>query len=341
MADGVPVCSNASCEVRRTGVCLLGNDPIESCPEYVDDEIVLDEGEVDEDTVTEEEKKRIPIRTGEILSEADLVSLRMAKRTTIISLVGDVKVGKTTLIAALYQQFCKGAFAGCLFRSSQTLTAFAKRHHHSLLKSGLELPQTPRTSMAEGVGFLHLNLLSDSVRPVDLVISDRSGEAFQAARINTSLVEGLGEFRIADRICFLLDADRLTDHETRARYKREFKQMIWALLHNADLSPEISLEVLVTKIDKLSRRENEIPDASQELKEFEDSLIEELRAEGYEIGVFRICALPSANYAVGLVGIEDLLKRWLGQFVPIDASPMPAHKPARYIDRLVEIWGDE
>lgn len=341
MAENALICRNASCEVKRTGICALGNDPVDSCPEYDPEQAELDTGEEESSQIVGDDEPQVAIRSSEALTEGELESFRMANRSIVVSLVGDVKAGKTTLVTALYAQFCKGSFAGYSFESSRTLAGFARRHHLSLLKSGSEKPITPRTSIANGVGFYHLNLQADSVRSVHLIVADRSGEAFQAARIDTSLVEGLRELRLADRACFLLDADKLTDPGTRANYRREFKQTIWALLQNNAFSSKVVLEVLATKIDKLSRPGSEAKVAREELREFEDGLIKEFGAEGYHISAFEICALPSANYKIGLVGVEELLARWLNPPSRTDICPLRPDRSARAIDRLVEFWDGE
>lgn len=336
MADA-PICRNASCDVGTSGVCALHNDPIESCPEYGADEAALDEDTDSEDAPASEQKKFVDIRPSEALDQQALWELRQRRRTTTVGLIGDVRAGKTTLIATLYAQFCKGPYAGYKFKASRTLTGFARRHYLALMKSGRQVPATPRTSMGDGVGFFHLSVVNEQDATADLIISDRSGEAFRAARTNTDLLENLTELKLCDRICFLLDADKVTTPETRAGYRREFKQLIWALLQNNSFAPGAILEVLTTKIDKMAKREDKAA-LLQELQTFETSLIEELKREGFDISVHRICALPRANYETGFVGIEDLLRRWLNVEPSVGVQPIVPDKPARAIDRLLEFW---
>ncbi|MBZ6077576.1 TRAFAC clade GTPase domain-containing protein [Microvirga puerhi] len=340
MADERTLCRNAECGVVRTGVCVLGNDPIDSCPEYDPELSELDQGDEEDSSSEPTAELTTRLRSSEILLESDVWPLRKAYRTNTVSLVGDVKSGKTTLIASLYALFCKGPFSGFSFRGSRTLTGFARRHHLALEKSGREVPTTPRTSMNDGVGFFHLDLSCEIGGTAQLLISDRSGEAFQSARVNTAMVDELRELRLSDRVCFLLDAEKLTQVETRASYRREFKQMIWALIQNGAFSTDVKLEVLTTKIDKLTKREDE-KEALIELEEYENGLSNEFKKANVRLDVFRICALPRANYKVGLVGLEELVKRWLAPTAPIDTLPLPAVSPARAFDRLLEFWSGE
>ncbi|MBN4097048.1 hypothetical protein [Methylobacterium sp. OT2] len=334
MADGSP-CRRSDCEVARTGVCALGNDPIDSCDEYEADEAALETGE-DEDKLEAEERPVEPKRLlhrSDMLTRSELWSMQQAQPTTVVSLVGDVRVGKTTLIAALYASFCRGPFAGYSFRSSRTLTAFARRLHKVLVRSDLALPDTDRTSRQDGVGFLHLTVV-DPTGPRSLLIADRSGEDFQAARSDTSLIAALWELPLADRICFILDAGKLANPETRAGYKRRFKQQIWALLNNGAVSENAALEIVTTKLDKLAPKPSPEP-VLDELAKFESEILEELAAVGRTLGIRRICAMPRSNFEVGRIGLQELFQGWLMPRPPKVITPEPAVSPARWVDRML------
>ena len=334
MADGSP-CRRSGCEVALTGVCALGNDPIDSCDEYEAEEAALDTGEdEDEPEAVEQpvEPKRL-LHRSDMLTRSELWSMQQAEATTVVSLVGDVRAGKTTLIAAIYDAFCRGAFAEYSFRSSRTLTAFARRLHKALLRSDLALPETDRTSRQDGVGFLHLTVVGPC-GPRPLLIADRSGEDFQAARSDTSLIAELWELPIADRICFILDAGKIANADTRTGYKRRFKQQIWALLNNGAISENAVLEIVTTKLDKLAPKPSSEP-VLDELAKFENEVVEEFAAVGRTIGVRRICAMPRSNFDVGRRGLEELFQGWLNARPLKDVTPEPAVSPSRWVDRML------
>ncbi|QND23748.1 hypothetical protein HB774_30145 (plasmid) [Rhizobium leguminosarum bv. viciae] len=336
MTENGLLCRHATCEVATTGKCAQGYDPVDSCSEYDPDQSQLDPGnEPSEEAPAEETYTRI--RSSETLSEEDIWSFRKTHRTMTVSLIGEFKTGKTTLISGIYALFCKGPFAGFSFRGSRTLTGFARRHFLALESSGRDVPTTPRTSMADGVSFFHLDLASRQGGATHLLISDRSGEAFQSARVNTAVIADLRDLKLSDRVCFLLDAERLVQPETRAGYRREFKQTIWALVQNGAFRENVALEVLSTKIDKISRLENSA-DLFAELEEYETALVQEFSSEGIEVETFRICVLPRANYELGQVGMEELIRRWLSVRPTESPYPLPSAAPARSIDRLVELW---
>lgn len=321
--------------VATSGVCALGNDPIESCSEYEPEEVALDHGEDEGELGTTERpvESKLALHRSDMLNRSELWSMQKAVAATTVSLVGDVKAGKTTLIAALYSSFCKGPFAGYSFRSSRTLMAFARRHHKALERSNLPLPATDRTSRQDGVGFFHLNVVGRTGQR-HLLIADRSGEDFRAARRDTSLIPELWELAMADRICFMLDAGKIARPETRAGYKRKFKQQIWALLNNDAIPENALLELVSTKLDKLAPKPSTTP-VLDELTDFENAVVEEFGAAGRRVGVRRICAMPRSNFGVGLIGLEELFQGWLELRPAKDVSPLPATAPARWVDKML------
>lgn len=334
------VCSNTECDVALTGNCKRGFDPIETCPDFTDEDVEqLDPGiEVDDDKSddTPETDDGVLLRPNGLITEERITGFRQGHRTQTIVLVGEQRAGKTTLLAAVYGLFCKGPLNEHTFVGSQTLRAFAERNHLALKSSNLDAPTTPRTSRGDPLGFFHLMLKKDGVIS-NIVISDRSGEAFEAARTNTALTGRLTELALADRVCFLLDAPRLTKLETRAGYKRTFKQLIRTLLDNDTLPSTSIIEVLVTKQDRLTNKPDG-RDLEAEVGDYEQELIEEFGNRGHDFSIHKVCALPRADVDLGFVGLAELIERWSSPALDVDITPPPAVGPDRWIDRLLDIW---
>lgn len=337
MTDGQSICSNPECRVAETGVCAKGYDPLDACPEYsVEDVASLDAGEDDSSPERSPDEDAISLESNRTISEDEITGFRARFRTQTVVLVGEQKTGKTTLLAAIYGLLCKGPVGGRSFVGSQTLYSFAERNHLALANSEQEIPTTPRTSRGDKVGFFHLRLRARD-HDTDLLIADRSGEAFEDARVNTDLMAPLIELSLADRVCFLLDAARLTEIESRAHYRRIFKQAIRALIDNAKIPKTATIEVLINKIDRLSNPDGE-RDLQQEVTDYEQELLKEFGSSGHDFQVHQICALPRANVKLGFVGISDLLARWSPPPVEVEITPRPLHYTARWIDRLPAIW---
>ena len=308
MSEAAPACRNPDCQVATTGRCALNHELLDSCEEYGAAEADLDFGNDDEPDDPVETALPTRLRSSDLLKPEQLWALQKQVPTKTVALIGDFRAGKTTLISALYASFRKGPLAGYSFRSSRTLTAFARRHHDALLQSQRNSPVTLRTSRQEGLGFFHLCLRDPANEHHNLLIADRSGETYAEARSDTSLISQLIELECADRVCFLLDSARLADVEQRHTYKRAFKQQIHAFLDNGALSPRTTLEMVTTKLDKL-KPQIEGRALIEELAEFEAATLAEF--SHVSLTARRVCALPRADYAVGVVGLDKMVHDWL------------------------------
>jgi hypothetical protein len=146
-----PICSDNECKVQVDGKCRLKYDPVESCPNYAAEKDVVVEA------VVEEEPRTAPpvgIWSSEKMLLTNLTAFARRRRVRRVALVGEEKVGKTTLLASIYGMYCKGPFADLSFAGSETLLAFARLQAFVLLSSGRTSPTVPRTSRRDPVKLL-------------------------------------------------------------------------------------------------------------------------------------------------------------------------------------------
>lgn len=335
MASPQPLCAIADCDVARTGKCHIGHDPVEQCPNYAPEAA----GSVEEEesvaaTPAPSVAPPVGIASGDVMLLSDLAAFMRSKSVRSVALVGEQKAGKTTLLASLYAMYCKGPFANMRFVGSRTLVGFAKRHQLALLNSERAHPTTPRTSRDEPVAFFHLALAHDhTARPVDLIISDRSGEAYAAARLDTSLIQQLPELRYAERVCFLLDGAKLIARDKRAPYSRQFKQMIHALHDNGALSNATAIEVLATKFDITNK--GDVEEQVNYLTSYESAMVKEFSVRGLNVTCHRVCALPKADRGTGFLGLAETIERWTAPLAKPDLSIRPLHNSPRQFDRML------
>lgn len=310
----------------------MQNPETDTQAEILEDDDSLDPGEEFETPV---EATGLRLRPNEAITQEEVSDFRGQVRTKTVVLVGEQKAGKTTLLASLFGQFCEGPVGHYTFAESRTLLAFAERRHLALEKSRRTSPSAPRTSRADPVHFFHLGVADKLGKRFNILISDRSGEAFDAARKNTQLLSKLDELQMADFVCFLLDAGKLTNIETRAGYKRKFRETIRALNDNGVIPSGAKIEVLVTKLDKLQRKGVDA-DALEEVARYEADLRSEFVDKVTSFGIYQVCALPRANFATGVVGLSEMIERWCSPELPVDTRPSLVANAARYIDRLLE-----
>jgi len=301
--------------------------------EILEDEDSLDPGEEFETPV---EATGLRLRPNVAITQEEVSDFRGQVRTKTVVLVGEQKAGKTTLLASLFGQFCEGPVGPYTFAESRTLLAFAERRHLALEKSRRKSPSAPRTSRADPVHFFHLGVADKLGQRFNILISDRSGEAFDAARKNTQLLSKLEELQMADFVCFLLDAGKLTNIETRAGYKRKFRETIRALNDNGVIPSGAKIEVLVTKLDKLQRKGVDA-DALEEVARYEADLRSEFVGKVNSFGIYQVCALPRANFETGVVGLSEMIERWCSPELPVDTRPPRVENAARFLDRFLEV----
>jgi Double-GTPase 2 len=332
------LCERTGCPVAQTGKCDLKHDPVELCPHY--GKAPQASQDTGEERTSPRRTKPSPVKiaAGETMEWADLDAFSRGHRVRTVSVIGEPRSGKTTLIAALYASLCRGPVGDHEFVGSRTLVGFARRHHMALLNSDRKSPKTPRTSRDDPTAFLHLALRPRSGGAVSqLIVSDRSGEAYQAARQDTALVKELRELQLADRACFVLNAAKLTNPERHAAYSRQFKQMIYALRDNGAFREGVAIEVLATKIDA-TKRPDRVAECAAILDEYEARIVEEFRYAGIEFGFHRVCALPKTHLETGYFGVDETLARWTAPR-PLPDVAQPAVKDAsRQIDRLLAKW---
>lgn len=300
-------CLVSDCPVQTTGKCKLGNDPVESCPNYAQSEVEVAAEETTE--AAPEKRPPITIASGDVMHLEDVAVFARQRRIRTVALVGEHKAGKTTLLASIYEMYCKGPFAGMTFAGSRTLVGFAKRHHLALLNSQRTSPTVPRTSRNDPPAFFHLALARRPGDIADLIMSDRSGEAYGFARTATELIPALSELRLAERICFILDGARIASIEQRTSYTRHFKQMIHALHDNGALEHAPAVEILSTKFD-ITRTRADADDQIKYLTDYEQQVVDEFASSHLTICCFRVCALPKRDHAIGFLGLDDVVRRW-------------------------------
>jgi hypothetical protein len=333
------LCSRPGCEVAQTGQCDLKHDPVELCSNYgkaAQQQTALPSEE--QPTIQRGTRVAIEISSSDTMEWEDLEAFSRGHRIRAVSLIGEPRSGKTTLIAAIYASLCKGAIGDRVFVGSRTLVGFAKRHHLALLNSERRSPKTPRTSSDDPTAFFHLALRPKDGGPIShLIISDRSGEAYQAARQDTALVKNLTELRLAERACFVLNAAKLTNPERHAAYSRQFKQMIYAFRDNGVFRDNVAVEVLVTKIDTTKKPDRAARSAAI-LDEYEAKIVDEFKVAGIEFGFHRVCALPKSHLETGYLGLAETVARWTAPQQLPDAVQPAVGDAFRQIDRLLAKW---
>src|SRR3546814_19793189 len=105
-----------------------------------------------------------------------------------------------------------------MFCQSRSLLGFEKKTLQSRAMSGSATPDTPRTSVQEGLQFFHLALTDETnVKRTDILISERAGELYSEVRDRHETAHQLIEVIKANTISIILDGERVRESRRRGR----------------------------------------------------------------------------------------------------------------------------
>ena len=313
-------CSKLECEVASTGACAEGHAPLESCPFYgkasetdenFDDDF---ENESVESDLDFDDVKFVDLPSGEALNAIGVEEFLRWRPIRLITVVGERDSGKTTLICSIYDQFLRGPFAEHYFAGSRTLIGLERRSHLSRLESGLDSPDTPRTSLSDGVRFFHFAAVRMDERNArtDLMLSDRAGEKYRQARDKSEVVSELFEVAKADRLVLLLDGARLANPAERSNALTSVRHTLRAFLDGGAISCNTYVQVVTTKIDRIEiQSESEKQVIHKFLSDFKQRLCDAFRDRVGGLTFFEIAARDPDGNLPPAYNVDQLVANWL------------------------------
>ncbi|HDZ3707979.1 TPA: 50S ribosome-binding GTPase [Vibrio cholerae] len=255
-------CTNPNCNYETDGYCLDGLSP-EECPNLskgLDLELISPEGVDDsEDELQERTSSDIKMQLfGQSPLTEDIASATMKEFSSkVISFVGPVGVGKTTLISSMYDVFSRSNQLNVRFGRSLSMYAFEKLCHHARVTSNGAEVSTPRTTSADGVAFYNLSIVDSSETRQDIYLADRSGESYSEMLNDIGLVQQFNELRRSDLICVLVDSSSLGNKAKRHKYRRLTTNLIKTIVNNLDVNDDSRLILLLTKYDLVEGYDSE------------------------------------------------------------------------------------
>lgn len=256
-------CSNPNCNFDVDGSCIEGLS-LGECPslsEDIDLELISPdplEPETDVELLNETVATKKQLLIGQSpLTEQNASDILKANSGKVISFVGPVGVGKTTLISSIYDIFNRNHNLDVKFGRSFSIYAFEKLCHSARVTSKGTVISTPRTSSSNGVGFYHISIVDSNDTRQEVLLADRSGENYIEMINDISLVHQFNELKRSDLICVLVDSSDLGNVLTRHKTRRQTIKLlnsVFAMFNQCHL-PSIAL--LLTKYDLVENTERE------------------------------------------------------------------------------------
>ena len=263
-AQEQPSCSNPDCKLRETGACVDGHEDLTACPFHGQELSEIETGgrveEIETSTpiVSREMEHRpslVKIDRAEAFNLHETATLLSARPAAVVSIVGPVGAGKTSLIASAYDLFQTGRLDDLYFAESRTLLGFEKISHPARASSEASEVVMERTDNAPDPFFYHLCLRHrGSLR--DVLIADRSGELYERVSDQPSYARDLIELTQAWAITVLIDGEAMCQPLRRHEILAEARQFLSSITHAEALSPSARLIFVLTKTDLVDASDN-------------------------------------------------------------------------------------
>ncbi len=321
---GRPRCEKPDCRFADDRLCIEDAQPAEDCPSLT---WTLEEEDDDSGHASPDAKTPSHPAAESGVYHAEHLRLDQArvavagKAMIVISVVGDQKSGKTTLLAALLERFEIGPFGGFMFAGTDTPRAFDFRSHRSRVTSGRSTPTTERTHLKDGLHFLHLAVATNGPElRHELLFADRAGEHFEDMRRSSDGAQRLVELAAADAVLLLVDGDRLAHPQLRNGERHKAAVSARAIRESGILRQGTLLLVVLTKLDLVQAADQ--PDPA--LAAFEEVASSIARDSGSLLRVHKlhIAARPEK----GSLGLGYNLDGMLEQLVAAKCAVEPGER---------------
>lgn len=306
-------CPNPDCRVSETGKCVegfsLGECPHQKNTATNDSPLIIEDIDIHLQQPPASIVPERSIARGEILNIDEATDILRSGPCRVMAVIGPMKSGKTTFGIGLYDAFQNSTFGRWSFSGSMTLPAFERRCHLSRFECGKSTPETTRTSLSDGLGFLHIAVhCSDSGR-TDLLISDRSGEFYTDIADNKENCINLHEVLRADHVLFLVDGEKLASDE-RHGVINDVRMMITTLMEGGILTKTHRVGIVLTKYDLVLASEFK-ERVEKDFAGLVKKIAENYGADLAEIKPFKISARSENDDVESCHGVLEILEETL------------------------------
>lgn len=303
-------CRLFGCGGPRSGVCI-NNLSFDECPDVIE----LDEKVEDTEEAAETSTRTVLLPGGRSLNAEACDALLRQRSGIVVGLVAGPDVGKTTLIATMYELLHRRRIAASSFAGSETLRGYEERSYLARASSNAAVPNTHRTPTSAQLNFTHLRVVSGGELS-NVFFSDRSGEHFESVLNRPGDIDNFPELHRANAILMLVDLVRLVNdtHVTVSAVRR----LLMAMVQNELLAGKKTI-LVGTKADiaiptPTSRK------AERELRILTDELNNRTGGQGIVGRQVIACRARRGTTVIG-EGIESLLQKLLVSRPPRQQQP--------------------
>jgi len=323
-------CSLPGCNGPMSGVCINGLN-FEECPDVVAN-LVADDISVSVDD-SPRSSDLVSTRGLSSLDALSCDSLLRARGGIVVGVVAGPEVGKTTMIATMYEMLHRGHIPDVQFAGSETLRGYEERCHLARVASNGLIPNTPRTPTSAKLSFTHLRLATtEGIK--EIIFSDRSGEHFDNVLDNPASIVEFSELARADVILLLVDIEHFlkAPHLPTSRLRRLLMTM-----DQQSLLTRKTVRLVGTKAD-LAKSKEDLKAARVSLRDLASDLTSRTNGR-VEITPLLIAARRRDGATEIAEGLKELLFEILKDPAPFAAEQVfawPVHLTE--MDKLMHVY---
>lgn len=279
---------------------------------------------------TSEDLADLPLVTSDAeMSFEDALTLTGRRGARLVMLMGEIGVGKTTVMVQLWTQLVGvEAVGGYRCAGSRTAIALEERAYLSRMAAGVGRRSTARTHYNENEGLLHIRVARPDSDVLDLLFADYSGERYEHIREGTAAKVELPWAPRADRILLVINGAELSTSNAREIETDRAARLLYALRAGDLVRDGARVAVLVARDDEVD--DEALTAARPRL----DALVATARELDPSAGLLRVAARPTSGEEPR--GFAELLEWICSDDVSTEPSAVTMPRPERAIARARE-----
>lgn len=249
------LCTNKDCKVETEGVCVEGRT-LPQCPFYKKSDtqtaILASDGASTPPNASPSSTPKedmVSLSSGQCLSATECSNFLKSERAIVVAVIGHSNVGKSTLMAGIYDMFHQGARDPYKFSGSKTMYAFEDLCHYVRSSCRCTVPLAPHTPRKDTARFYHLSLATTRTGNLNFLFSDRAGEEYEEASNRAENCKKLFEVARADVILVLADAAELGDVAKRHTARRKALGILRAIKDAQLVDTQSKIGIIMTRFD--------------------------------------------------------------------------------------------
>lgn len=308
--NAVIKCANPDCKIALGGRCLEGFPEASTCPQF-GKALVIISGTTEQ--APRSSASGLRLSHAEALSISEATTLLRKGPCNVISLVGPLDSGKTSLIAGMYDLLQRGPMGGYAFAGSSTMHSLERACHDSRRESERTEAHMERTERGD-VLFFHLDLVEEECGAKRAALfGNRAGEEYSIVQDEPKRAQTYPELKRSDVLTVLVDGEKLLDAGERHQVRAQVRLILRAFVEVGVAPPWQRLALVLTKLDAILKNETARDGALRFFQTLAANVRTDYTAKFAVVQEFMVAASPKTTDADRGKGMDKLLRYWMAE----------------------------